>query len=103
LRRTGRTESPPRKRCEAQHPEAPALTTANSRRSPAQRQTEGGPEQAREQPLRARIATRHAADGATAQYEAFMKLAGPYWMSCVTKNEDLPTFDPDHYRSYLDH
>lgn len=37
-----------------------------------------------------------------AQYEAFMKLAGPYWMSCVTKNEDLPILDPDHYRSYLD-
>jgi len=37
-----------------------------------------------------------------AQYETFMKLAGPYWMSCVTKNEDAPILDPDHYRTYLD-
>jgi len=36
------------------------------------------------------------------QYEAFMKLAGPYWMSCVTKNEDTPILDPDHYLTYLD-
>ena len=42
--------------------------------------------------------------GATpiAQYEAFMTLAGPYWMSCVTKNEDAPILDPDHYLTYLD-
>jgi hypothetical protein len=37
-----------------------------------------------------------------AQFEAFMKLAGPYWMSCVTKNEAIPILDPDHYRTYLD-
>jgi hypothetical protein len=37
-----------------------------------------------------------------AQYEAFMKLAGPYWMSCVTKNDDTPILQPDHYRTYLD-
>jgi hypothetical protein len=38
----------------------------------------------------------------SADYEAFMKLAGPYWMSCVTKNEVVPVLDPDHYRTYLD-
>jgi hypothetical protein len=37
-----------------------------------------------------------------AQYTAFMKLAGPYWMSCVTKDDDIPILDPDHYRTYLD-
>jgi len=37
----------------------------------------------------------------SARYENFMKLAGPYWMSCVTKNEDVPILDPDHYRTYL--
>ena len=37
-----------------------------------------------------------------AQYEAFMKLAGPYWMSCVATDEDVPILDPDHYRTYLD-
>ena len=31
-----------------------------------------------------------AAGDAEAQYEKFMKLAGPYWMSCVTKNERRP-------------
>ena len=36
-----------------------------------------------------------------AAYEKFMKLAGPYWMSCVTKNDDLPILMPDHYRTYL--
>jgi hypothetical protein len=37
-----------------------------------------------------------------AQFETFMKLAGPYWMSCVTKNDATPILDPDHYRTYLD-
>ncbi|MFI5296703.1 MAG: hypothetical protein ACHREM_01285 [Polyangiales bacterium] len=37
-----------------------------------------------------------------AQYEKFMKLAGPYWMSCVTKNDNVPVLDPDHYLSYVD-
>jgi hypothetical protein len=37
-----------------------------------------------------------------AQYEKFMKLAGPYWMSCVTKNDDIPILQPDHYLTYLD-
>lgn len=36
-----------------------------------------------------------------AQYERFMKLAGPYWMSCVTHNDDVPIFEPDHYVTYL--
>ncbi len=34
-------------------------------------------------------------------FEKFMKLAGPYWMSCVAKNDDLPILMPDHYRTYL--
>ena len=34
-------------------------------------------------------------------YPRFMKLAGPYWMSCVTKNEAIPILPPDHDRSYL--
>jgi hypothetical protein len=38
----------------------------------------------------------------SAQYESFMKLAGPYWMSCVTKNDAVPILNPDHYRMYLD-
>lgn len=36
-----------------------------------------------------------------AAYETFMKLAGPYWMSCVTSDQDAPILDPDHYRTYL--
>lgn len=36
-----------------------------------------------------------------AAYSTFMKLAGPYWMSCVTQNEDAPILNPDHYRTYL--
>ena len=35
------------------------------------------------------------------QYETFMKLAGPYWMSCVTKSDDVPILEPDQYLSYL--
>jgi hypothetical protein len=35
------------------------------------------------------------------QYEKFMKLAGPYWMSCVTKNDATPILAPDHYLTYL--
>lgn len=37
-----------------------------------------------------------------AQFEAFMKLAGPYWMSCVVPEDDEPILDPDHYLTYLD-
>jgi hypothetical protein len=36
------------------------------------------------------------------QYEKFMKLAGPYWMSCVCSNHEAPILAPDHYRTYLD-
>jgi hypothetical protein len=36
-----------------------------------------------------------------ADYEAFMKLAGPYWMSCVTSDQDAPILAPDHYLTYL--
>lgn len=36
-----------------------------------------------------------------AQYETFMKLAGPYWMSCVCSDQDAPVLPPDHYRTYL--
>lgn len=42
-----------------------------------------------------------ATDAPEAQYEKFMKLAGPYWMSCVTKNEAVPILAPDHYLTYL--
>ncbi len=38
----------------------------------------------------------------TPSYEKFMRLAGPYWMSVVATNEELPVLDPDHYLSYLD-
>jgi hypothetical protein len=31
-----------------------------------------------------------------------MKIAGPYWMSCVTKNDAVPVLDPDRYRTYHD-
>jgi hypothetical protein len=36
------------------------------------------------------------------QYEKFMKLAGPYWMSCVTHNEETPILEPDRYTMYLE-
>lgn len=36
------------------------------------------------------------------QYGKFMKLAGPYWMSCVTKNDAVPILAPDHCLTYLD-
>lgn len=42
------------------------------------------------------------AEDPLAQYERFMKLAGPYWMSCVCSDEDAPILDPDHYATYLD-
>lgn len=41
-------------------------------------------------------------DDPIVQYETFMKLAGPYWMSCVCSNHDAPVLDPGHYRTYLD-
>ncbi len=42
-----------------------------------------------------------AKDAPEAQYEKFMKLAGPYWMSCVAKNDAVPIVAPDHYLTYL--
>jgi hypothetical protein len=36
-----------------------------------------------------------------ATFEKFMKLAGPYWMSCVTRNDAIPILAPDHYLTYL--
>ena len=38
----------------------------------------------------------------SAQYEAFMKLGGPYWMSVVASDDRLPILPPDHYRTYQD-
>ena len=44
----------------------------------------------------------HALDRLTEVADGIrMKLAGPYWMSCVTKDEDVPILDPDHYLTYL--
>lgn len=40
--------------------------------------------------------------GPMTQYETFMKLAGPYWMSCVCSDHNAPILAPDHYRTYLD-
>jgi hypothetical protein len=34
------------------------------------------------------------------QYEQFMKLSGPYWMSCVSGDFDDEILDPDHWRDY---
>lgn len=41
-------------------------------------------------------------DGETKQdgYRKFMKLAGPYWFSCVATNKDIPILQPDHYLTY---
>ena len=33
-------------------------------------------------------------------YKNFMKLAGPYWFSCVCTNHDADILDPDHYLWY---
>jgi len=41
------------------------------------------------------------AETPVAQYETFMKLAGPYWMSCVAENNELPILAPDHYLTHL--
>jgi len=37
-----------------------------------------------------------------ARYCRLMKLAGPYWFSCVTRQEEVDIFSPDHYRTYYD-
>jgi len=46
--------------------------------------------------------THPAAGDLTRQYEAFMKAAGPYWMSCVVSDDDddAPILMPDHLLSY---
>lgn len=36
-------------------------------------------------------------------YESFMKLAGPYWMSCTHPNQSIPILSPDHYKVYYSH
>jgi hypothetical protein len=33
-------------------------------------------------------------------YKKFMKLAGPYWFSCVCTNENMDILNPDHYLTY---
>jgi hypothetical protein len=35
-------------------------------------------------------------------YERFMKFAGPYWMSVIANNHELPILSPDHYLTYLE-
>jgi hypothetical protein len=47
------------------------------------------------------VGSRIPLDAPEVQYEKFMKLAGPYWMSCVTKNEAVPILAPDHCLTYL--
>lgn len=42
-----------------------------------------------------------AAENRPAAYERLMKLAGPYWMSIVGGDADMPILDPAHYESYL--
>ena len=42
------------------------------------------------------------ADDPVDQFEMFMKLAGPYWMSCVCSDTNAPVLAPGHYRTYLD-
>ena len=37
---------------------------------------------------------------AVADYENFMKLAGPYLMSITNDDDDCPIFDPNHYLRY---
>ena len=33
-------------------------------------------------------------------YDNFMKLAGPYWMSCTHTNSKIPILSPDEYLNY---
>ncbi|SLM31577.1 hypothetical protein MTBBW1_370001 [Desulfamplus magnetovallimortis] len=35
------------------------------------------------------------------KYEQFMKHAGPYWMSCVVSDQNIPILQPDHYLTYF--
>lgn len=41
------------------------------------------------------------ADTTEEQYRRFMKLAGPYWFSCVSADYDSDILSPDHYLTYL--
>ena len=41
-----------------------------------------------------------ASDDETINYERFMKLAGPYWMSCTHENESIEIIPPDEYKNY---
>jgi len=34
------------------------------------------------------------------RFEAFMKIAGPYWMSCTVDDDAIPILSPDHFLSY---
>ena len=34
------------------------------------------------------------------QFAVFMKIAGPYWMSCVADDDGIPILMPDHIFSY---
>jgi hypothetical protein len=36
------------------------------------------------------------------EYEQFMKLAGPYWFSCVVTDTSIDIHSPDHYLTYLE-
>ena len=47
------------------------------------------------------IYTRDTESTFETKYGRFMKLGGPYWMSCVTQNNDVPVLAPDHYLTYL--
>lgn len=40
-------------------------------------------------------------DDEAQDYEKFMKLAGPYWMSCTHQNQAVEIFNPNHYLTYL--
>jgi hypothetical protein len=34
------------------------------------------------------------------RFESFMKIAGPYWMSCTVDEDEIPILMPDHCMSY---
>lgn len=36
----------------------------------------------------------------TQRFEAFMKIAGPYWMSCTVDDDAIPILSPAHFLSY---
>lgn len=43
---------------------------------------------------------REARSGGEGLYATFMRLAGPYWMSIVSENSEVPFLEPDHYQHY---